>query len=135
MTGQDTDRSTAEATERAFYAAFAACDPAAMATVWGDDDVVCIHPRGPAVKGRKAVLRTWDQILGAADGISLRVVTLGRNERDGLAVHVVEEHIGSGDGASLVLATNVYRRGTDGWRLVGHHASVPPAMPHRGPLQ
>lgn len=124
------DLSSPKAAEQAFYQAFADCDPAAMAGVWASEGVVCIHPGAPPVIGREAVLRSWSGILTGAARPSLRVVLLKRLEQGALAVHLVEEHIaapeGDGDG-TLVLATNIYCREQDGWRLLEHHASLPAA--------
>ncbi|MAT65266.1 MAG: DUF4440 domain-containing protein [Gammaproteobacteria bacterium] len=121
------DRSTSSAAERAFYRAFADCDPQAMAAVWGQGEVVCVHPGAVPVIGREAVLRSWSGILEGVAALNLRVVLRSRSESGDLAVHLVEEHIAPAAGApaTLVLATNVYRRGEDGWRLQLHHASVP----------
>lgn len=138
MAAKHTDRSTAKATELTFYAAFADCDMDAMSAVWSTENVLCIHPGAPPVTGREAILRSWSGILEAAGRPSIKVVLLSRLEHDGLAVHVVEEHITDPTDPTRtlkVLATNVYRREGDGWRIVEHHASVPPGTRREGTLQ
>ena len=47
---------------------------------------------------------------------------------ESVAVHVLHENITISEKPkeSVVLATNVYRRTADGWRMVLHHASLPP---------
>jgi ketosteroid isomerase-like protein len=121
--------STPQAAEAAFYAAFAECDFKAMETVWAVEGVICIHPGSSVLHGRDAVMRSWANMLLNAEQPKIRVNVLSRTSSNGLAVHVVEEHITSGYGdtasVSLVLATNVYRDEGDGWRLLEHHASVP----------
>ncbi len=125
----DLDLSTPEAVETAFYAAFAGCDVKAMDAIWADDNVICIHPGSVVLVGRKAVMRSWTNMLLYAEPPNIHIEVLSRTSNDGLAVHVVEEHItaGYGDSASTskVLATNVYRYEENGWRLLEHHASVP----------
>jgi ketosteroid isomerase-like protein len=121
--------STPESAESAFYAAFAECDYKAMENIWAEGDVICIHPGSSALLGRDAVMRSWANMLLNAEAPSIRVNVLSRISGKGLAVHVVEEHITSGYGdaasVSMVLATNVYREYSEGWRLLEHHASVP----------
>ena len=121
--------SSSEAAEAAFYKAFANCDLQAMDAVWAEAEVICIHPGSTALLGREAVMRSWTNILTQAEPPNLRFEVLSRTLSDGLAVHVVEEHISSvtdsTDSTSVVLATNVYCLETDGWRLLEHHASIP----------
>jgi uncharacterized protein (TIGR02246 family) len=123
------DLSTPEAAETAFYAAFAHCDVQAMDAVWAGDSVICIHPGSSALVGREAVMRSWENMLLYAEPPNIHIEVLSRTVSDGLAVHVVEEHISAGYGdtasTSKVLATNVYRLEDNGWRLLEHHASVP----------
>jgi ketosteroid isomerase-like protein len=123
-----------EAAEAAFYFAFAACDLGAMNDVWATDGVVCIHPGSDALLGREMVMQSWGDILLNSELPSLRTEVLSRTVRNDLAVHVVEESIAPGgkssDVISIVLATNVYRRDENGWKIVEHHASAPMAR-HR----
>lgn len=111
--------------ERAFYQAFAECDMQAMATVWDDDEVHCIHPGGPLLRTREAILASWAAIFEDALPPAIRVHVLARVSEAGLAVHLVQEHISHAGHSSHVTATNVFRRGAAGWRLVAHHGSVP----------
>lgn len=111
--------------ERAFYQAFAECDMQAMAAVWDEDDVNCIHPGGSLLRTREAILASWAAIFEDAVPPGIRVHVLGRVSDGGLAVHLVQEHISHAGHTSHVIATNVFRRGAAGWRLVAHHGSVP----------
>lgn len=138
MTDESPDLARPEAAEKAFYRAFADCDLDAMSRVWSaHEDAVCVHPGAAPALGREAVLQSWAHILEGAVMPDLRVVLVNRIRQEGLAIHLVEEHIARPDGASgstLVLATNVYRHEREGWRLLGHHASVPATL-HRSTLQ
>ncbi|WP_455203033.1 nuclear transport factor 2 family protein [Kaarinaea lacus] len=125
----NTDFVSPQAAEAAFYAAFADCDLSAMSAVWADSSVVCIHPGSNVLIGRDEVMRSWANILLNSEPPTLHVEVLSRTEQDGIAVHVVEERISPGGLSaslvSVVLATNIYRLGANGWKLFEHHASVP----------
>lgn len=126
-------QSSAEAAETAFYEALQAADVEALMRIWADEDeLVCVHPGGPRIVGAAAIRASFEQILGTgALRITpervLRTVTLS------CAVHNVVERVqmhGNPDDAKFgfVLATNVYVKTPDGWRMVLHHAS--PATRH-----
>lgn len=128
-----------EATEFAFYAAIEAADLDGMRRVWEPGEVcTCVHPLGPRLQGRPQVLEGWKRIFGS--GTRLRFTIGSVRELDGgeLRVRLVQEHITVLDAdeqpAQPVLATNVYRRGSDGhWRMVLHHASPGRAIAIGGP--
>lgn len=119
-----------EAAEEAFYRAFAATDLTAMAHVWDSaGDARCIHPGGDLLSGVAAVLESWREIFSGAAAPRVQHRLLHRASAGDLSIHLVEEGIGpggAGDGdLTRVLATNVYRRTSDGWRMVLHHATLP----------
>lgn len=120
--------STPRDAELAFYTAFVECDLTAMDGVWARDGVSCVHPGAAVLIGRDAVMRSWKHILGDALQPQMQVKLLRHTEGDTVAVHMVEERISAGHEASaetaVVLATNVYQRGTQGWHLLSHHASL-----------
>ena len=116
--------------EEAFYAAFSIGRLEDMMRVWApNDDIVCIHPGGPRLAGVQEIRRSWALIF---QNSMLRTFTVrGRMVTgDGTQrVHLLEENIripGTAFIAPPVLATNVYRRLAQGWRMVVHHASVAP---------
>lgn len=124
--------SAAEA-EDAFYDALARSDLAAMMAVWSEEDeVVCVHPGGPRITGLGAVHELWRQIL--TSGMRLNVRTTHKvvvSSTLVLAVHSVLEEIaeaGSEPSGPPIVATNVYARGVNGWRMVMHHASPTPDL-------
>lgn len=121
---------TPEDVEAAFYRAFQKLDPVLMAQVWSDDpEAICVHPGGDLLRGNSAVMQSWTEVFSGALRLSLVYRTLQETADGALAVHLVEEMIRpngkQNTEASRVLATNVYRRGRDGWRMVAHHASLP----------
>lgn len=119
---------TPEAVEKAFYTAFVECDLQAMANIWANDDVICIHPGSSVLIGHAAVIRSWQNILANAEPPHLHFEVLNRYLSSDLALHIVEEQIRSetsqAEAVAIVLATNVYRRDERGWRMIQHHASV-----------
>lgn len=121
------DYSTPEAAESAFYAAFEARSTVAMMAVWADHDgIVCIHPLTAPLNGRAAVAAGWKSIAEAAGQFRVQV-ELAHEIRDATQViRIVREYLSVGrESASRppILATNVYRKEAEGWRMVLHHAS------------
>ena len=118
---------TAIEAEAFFYGALEKGELADIMATWADDEtVVCIHPMGPALEGRSAVRDGWQVICESGQTLTFNVVSVRYEESDDLAVHVVREEIsmaGEPPKEALMLATNVYRRTDDGWRMIMHHSS------------
>jgi len=124
-----------DAAEAAFYSAFAATDLRAMAEVWVEgDSAACVHPGGALLEGKDAVMQSWAEILTGASPPRIEYRLIKRMQANDLQIHLVEEQIkASGKSEAtpnLVLATNVYTRGPQGWCLSLHHSSLP-LMPSR----
>lgn len=122
---------SSEAAEDAFYAAFARGRLDEMMKVWSTaEDVVCIHPGGPRLRGVAEIRASWAQIFDNSMPRAFELrgrLILGEGAQ---RIHLVEENIrvpGTHFVSPPVLATNVYRREGRTWRLVLHHASVAPA--------
>lgn len=119
-----------EQVESAFYEAFQALDLDAMMATWSEeDDIVCIHPQGPRLEGYDQIRDSWAQILGNSPPIQLRLSDQRRIDDDTFAVHYVNENIYLATEKQpqfTILATNIYRRTSNGWRIVLHHASPTP---------
>lgn len=113
-----------EECEAAFYEAFRAGDLVAMQRIWGAGaEIVCIHPARPPLAGRRAVMQSWEDILGATGGVEVRFDCQNRASADRLAVHIGVETIGTRDSApALVTVTNIYGLTEQGWKLRAHHA-------------
>ena len=119
------DFPTPNAAEQAFYAAFRRCDNRAMAAVWAEDEVICIHPGTHAIVGYDAVMRSWTNIFSNSGLPEIQVNLLASMSDKSLAIHTVEEIITTGENTyASVLATNVYCKYEDGWRMVKHHGSL-----------
>ncbi len=119
---------TAEAAERAFYAAMADGDLDRMMALWADDDAaVCNHPGGPRLIGREAILASFREIF-AGGGVRIAVAGVHAWRTPDVAVHSLIERIavdGRGGTETVeVVATNVFVRSGGGWRILVHHAGV-----------
>jgi ketosteroid isomerase-like protein len=113
--------------EAQFYEALQRGDIDKLMGVWSDDDeIVCVHPGGPRLVGAAAIRASFEAIFGngvvnAQPEQIRRVVSLTS------AVHNLLERVEvlseEGPQAAWVIATNVYVKGAQGWRMVAHHAS------------
>lgn len=121
--------------EAAFYHAFAARDVDAMMAVWAPGDgIACIHPFGMRLVGQAPVRGSWETIFAQTASLTFRIGEVQMFTQEGLAVHLVHEHIHVGaqtQSEPPLIATNVYRLIDASWRMVLHHASPSPT-PRRG---
>ncbi len=118
---------SADDVEAQFYDALQRGDIEQLMAAWSDDDeVACVHPGGPRVVGHAGVRASFDSMF-ANGPIPVRPHQVRRVESPACSVHHVLERvdIATAEGAQTawVLATNVYFKTTQGWRLVLHHAS------------
>jgi ketosteroid isomerase-like protein len=128
--------SSPEAAEEAFYRAIQNNDLDTMMAVWAEDEnISCVHPGSQRLDGRAAVRQSWEQIFAHSPGMEFRITDLSHYYDQGLAVHVLHEHIRLGHDSHNqppVIATNIYRLTDHGWRMVLHHAS-PTRAPAKPP--
>lgn len=122
---------TPQDAEDAYYDALEEGSLDGVMAVWSDaDDVACLLPMAPLVRGRQAVQDIYAHLFGAAPGVALSVTHLDWVETADMAIHHVEEHVQDTPGgrpAPPFHATNIYRREADGWRLMTHlNAPMPP---------
>ncbi|MFF6997826.1 nuclear transport factor 2 family protein [Streptomyces sp. NPDC008313] len=146
-----TPRTDVEAVERAntaFYEALERGDFEELSSLWlaprdtSDDDiegaaavVSCVHPGWPVLNGRGEVLRSYALIMANTEYIQFFLTDVHVSVTGDTAVVTCTENILSGGPApeegdelgplvgQLVVATNVFRRTGDGWKLWSHHAS------------
>ena len=126
---------TAQDAEAAFYDALERGDYAAMVAVWAEDEeILCVHPGGPRLRGSEEVLGQWKRILENGQRLRVRITQQVVISGPMIAVHSVQENISvEGQGAAQpVVATNVYQREAGSWRLTEHHASLPLVARDRG---
>ncbi len=113
--------------EQQFYEALQRGDIERLMAVWSDDeDISCVHPGGPRVVGASAIRAAFDSMF-ANGTIDARPEKVRRLQTHACAVHSVLEQVRvmteEGPQSAWVIATNVYVKGAQGWRLVAHHAS------------
>lgn len=121
---------TPDDVEAAFYEAFETADLSAMRAVWADvRGIICVHPLGEPLVGPRAVLGSWEEMFAKGPEMHFRVRLLQQTRTEDLATHLVSEHIrvsGEAEERPPVIATNIYRYCSGGWRMIVHHASPIP---------
>ena len=113
--------------EASFYEALQKGDIELLMACWADEDeIVCVHPGGPRLVGAGAIRAAFEAMF-AQGSIQARVERVHKVESLASAVHNVVEHVElllpDGMRHAYVVATNVYHKTPQGWRLVVHHAS------------
>ncbi|MFJ9040892.1 nuclear transport factor 2 family protein [Streptomyces sp. NPDC102406] len=100
-----------------------------------DTSISCVHPGWPVLTGRGEVLRSYALIMANTEYIQFFLTDVRISVVADTALVTCTENILSGgpaprDGEELgplvgqrVVATNVFRRTRDGWKLWSHHAS------------
>ena len=114
-------------TEAQFYEALQRGDIDRLMAVWSDDDeIVCVHPGGPRLVGPAAIRAAFESMFSNG-AINAHPEKVRRMQGHANAVHSVLERIQvmtqNGPQSAWVIATNVYLKTAQGWRMVAHHAS------------
>jgi uncharacterized protein (TIGR02246 family) len=114
--------------ETVFYEALQAGDLERLMSCWSDDgDIVCVHPGGPRVVGAAAIRAAFEALFSQGGTINVHPKHICRIDAMASAVHSIVEEIEvptpEGLAHGYVLATNVYHKTPQGWRMVVHHAS------------
>ncbi|MFF3032663.1 nuclear transport factor 2 family protein [Streptomyces rubiginosohelvolus] len=131
------DIAEVEAANTAFYEAMERGDLEALSGSWlpGEDlTVSCVHPGWPVLTGRGEVLRSYALIMANTEYIQFFLTDVNIAMTGDTALVTCTENILSGGPAEegdalgplvgqLVVATNVFRRTPDGWKLWSHHGS------------
>lgn len=116
-----------EDVEAAFYEALQTADIDKLMACWADeDDIVCVHPGGPRVVGPGAIraafaamfangpIQAWPERVHAVDSHASAV----RSVLERIVLTLPDGRM-----EAWVIATNVYHRTAQGWRMVAHHTS------------
>ncbi|WP_339130691.1 nuclear transport factor 2 family protein [Streptomyces sp. f51] len=150
MSTPRTDVEQVERANTAYYEAMERGDFEELSSLWlnpsdtSDDDlesedeapsVSCVHPGWPVLSGRGEVLRSYALIMANTEYIQFFLTDVRVSVSADTALVTCTENILSGGPSpddsdelgplvgQLVVATNVFRRTADGWKLWSHHAS------------
>jgi ketosteroid isomerase-like protein len=122
---------TPQDAEDAFYDALDDRSAERIRAVWeNSEDIACLLPMQPLLHG-SAVHKGWAPLTEGDLRLDIQVRHIRWLEAGDLAIHYVEELV-SVPGQPVrppVYATNVYRRGEDGWRMILHQNSPTPPPP------
>ena len=120
-----TDRDAVAAANRAFYAAFEACDLDAMSKLWEHSDrIVCTHPGWASLRGWAQVAASFFALFQSSQNLQFILTKEAAEVAGDTAWVSVDENILQGSNATTVSAFNLFVRGDAGeWLLVAHHAS------------
>jgi uncharacterized protein (TIGR02246 family) len=126
------ERREVEAVNAAFYAAFETGDLDAMRGLWLEDpETLCVHPGALPVRGTSAISRSWALIMANTPYIQFFLTDVEVSVLDDVASVTCTENVLTADetmerdtfGGARAVATNVFVRTEDGWRLWIHHSS------------
>ncbi len=121
---QDSDHGRVRDLNAAFYASHEAQDFDAMAALWSHgNDVVCIHPGWPILRGWDAVGESWRRIFAGPAENQFIVTNEQLNIGQGVAWMTLDENLMSASGTGTIAATNVFLKIQGEWKVVHHHGS------------
>ena len=118
---------SADDIEAAFYDALQNADLEKLMACWADEDeLICVHPSGPRLIGMAAIRSAFDAMFSKGS-IRAWPESVRKIESLSSCVHNLRERIevltDEGPRLIYVVATNVYHKTAQGWRMVAHHAS------------
>jgi ketosteroid isomerase-like protein len=118
---------SADDIENAFYEALHTADIQKLMGCWADEeDIVCVHPGGPRLIGAGAIRAAFEAMF-ANGNIQAYPERIHKIESLASAVHHLVERVEimtpQGPQKAWVIATNVFHKTPQGWRMVAHHTS------------
>ncbi|MGH7207370.1 MAG: nuclear transport factor 2 family protein [Nitrospiraceae bacterium] len=111
-----------------FYQAFESLDIARMDRIWAQQEyVTCIHPGWTLRIGWPAVRDSWVLIFNNTFSMKFDLAEIQVQVAGDVAWVICTENITSRQGdttqESRVLATNLYERVGEQWKIIHHHGS------------
>jgi hypothetical protein len=126
------DLAALEFANDAFYQAFAAADVGAMDAVWAEQsNVFCIHPGWPPITSRAEVMASWEEILSTADPIPVRCVAPKVTVFGDVGLVCCYERFAN----QHLVASNLFIRAGDRWRMTHHHAGPLARVPEEAKVE
>jgi ketosteroid isomerase-like protein len=121
------ERAVAEANE-SFYRAFESLDINEMQNIWSRESAVqCGHPGWRILRGWDAVMESWRRIFENTPAIRFLLTHVSIEMRGNMAWVTLYENLRSSvegqEVSAIVLSTNIFEKGADGWRMILHHGS------------
>ena len=126
------DIAAVEEVNSEFYGAFERGDLDAMTRIWLDDPhTLCVHPGMTPLRGASQITRSWALIMANATYIQFFLTDVEVTVHDDVASVTCTENVLTADAhtddsafiGARAVATNVFVRTEDTWRLWIHHAS------------
>jgi ketosteroid isomerase-like protein len=125
---QNDEQEVAKANEN-FYRAFESLDIKQMEPVWAKEShIQCGHPGWRILRGWDAIMESWRRIFENTPSIRFSLTDISIEIRESLAWVTLYENLNSSvegqNVSATILTTNIFEKGTDGWRMIHHHGSA-----------
>jgi ketosteroid isomerase-like protein len=126
------DIAAVEEVNTEFYGAFERGDLDSMTRIWLDDrETLCVHPGTTPIRGASAITRSWALLMANATYIQFFLTDVQVSVHGDVASVSCMENVLTADESTAdssfigarAVATNVFVREGDTWRLWIHHAS------------
>ena len=109
----------------AFYLTFTTRDMEAMDAIWSDrENVTCIHPGWPPLRGRDSVMKSWRNILTNSQSPEIRCERVWPHIIGTMACVLCTEILAEGQ----LAATNIFVLEDGVWKMIHHHAGPAPSI-------
>ena len=128
MPSKESEFQAVESANLSFYQAFGALDLPRMEAIWSHENPVhCVHPGWGLLTGRQNIMDSWTRIFENTSLMHFRITDSQFEITDNRAMVICIENITSVVDANVsefrVLTTNMFRKETNGWRIMHHHGS------------
>lgn len=123
----DDKQEVAKANEE-FYRAFETLKIEEMEKVWAKNtEIQCGHPGWRVLRGWGPVMESWKRIFGNTPSMQFTLTDVKVEVRGEIAWVTLYENLTSSiqgqDYSAAILATNVFQKTPEGWRMILHHGS------------
>src|SRR2546428_10460917 len=111
-----------------FYLAFESQDIKEIEKVWAKEThIQCGHPDWQILRGWNAVMESWRRIFENTPSIRFMLTDVSVQIRGNLAWVTLYENLNSSvegqNVSAIILTTNIFEKGGEGWRMIHHHGS------------
>jgi ketosteroid isomerase-like protein len=111
-----------------FYRAFESLKIEEMEKVWAKDaEIQCGHPGWRVLRGWGPVMESWRRIFANTPSMQFTLADVKVEVRGDIAWVTLYENLNSSiqgqDYSAAILATNIFQKTPEGWRMILHHGS------------